>query len=164
MLTKSECINALKEIALSYDAEYVNECNDEFCQAMKKKIKLLEDLIDEHFPKTLSDEMFEKLGYTKMESYDKCSESYCLVQNVDEYEHLEEHFDNRPSKVGKWIPCSERLPEKVDSYLVTMKNVGEYRWIGISMYFGDGKWAYDDDEKEVIAWMPKPELWDGDLE
>lgn len=77
---------------------------------------------------------------------------------------LEEHFDNRPSKVGKWIPCSERLPEKVDSYLVTMKNVGEYRWIGISMYFGDGKWAYDDDEKEVIAWMPKPELWDGDLE
>lgn len=89
MLTKSECKNALKEIVLSYDAEYVNECNDEFCQAMKKKIKLLEDLIDEHFPKTLSDEMFEKLGYTKMESYDKCSESYCLVQNVDEYEH---HF------------------------------------------------------------------------
>ena len=62
-------------------------------------------------------------------------------------------------KVGEWIPCSERLPEKVDSYLVTMKNVGEYRWIGISMYFGDGKWAWDDDKKEVIAWMAKPELY-----
>lgn len=49
MLTKEECEMALKNIALSYDAEYVNECNDEFCQAMKNYIKMLENLIEEHF-------------------------------------------------------------------------------------------------------------------
>lgn len=49
MLTKKECEMALKNIALSYDAEYVNECNDEFCQAMKNYIKMLENLIEEHF-------------------------------------------------------------------------------------------------------------------
>lgn len=49
MLTKEECERALKNIALSYDAEYVNECNDEFCQAMKNYIKMLENLIEEHF-------------------------------------------------------------------------------------------------------------------
>lgn len=55
MLTKEECERALKNIALSYDAEYVNECNDEFCQAMKNHIKMLENLIEEHF------EMLNKL-------------------------------------------------------------------------------------------------------
>lgn len=49
MLTKEKCERALKNIALSYDAEYVNECNDEFCQAMKNHIKMLENLIEEHF-------------------------------------------------------------------------------------------------------------------
>ena len=49
MLTEEECEKALKNIALSYDAEYVNECNDEFCQAMKNYIKILENLIEEHF-------------------------------------------------------------------------------------------------------------------
>ena len=49
MLTKEECEKALKNIALSYDAEYVNECNDEFCQAMKNYIKILENLIEQHF-------------------------------------------------------------------------------------------------------------------
>lgn len=49
MLTKEECERALKNIALSYDAEYVNECNDEFCKAMKNYIEMLENLIEEHF-------------------------------------------------------------------------------------------------------------------
>lgn len=86
MLTKSECENALKTIISRGGSD--EELLYWSC-GMQEEVKALNSLIEEHFPKTLADEMFEKLGYTKMESYDKCSESYCLVQNVDEYEH---HF------------------------------------------------------------------------
>ena len=69
MLTKEQCEKALKNIALSYDAEYVNECNDEFCQAMKNYIKMLENLIEEHFEdkKTLKERFKGYEGETPKE-------------------------------------------------------------------------------------------------
>ena len=57
-------------------------------------------------------------------------------------------------KVGEWIPCSERLPEEVGSYLVTVQHIGEYKYLGISAYFGNGMWAWENDKAEVIAWQP----------
>ena len=45
----NEYQEALDNIKLNYDAEYVNECNDEFCQAMKGYISVIENLIKEHF-------------------------------------------------------------------------------------------------------------------
>lgn len=49
MLSKGECEKALKNIELNYDAEYINECCDEFCMKMKAHIATLETLVKEHF-------------------------------------------------------------------------------------------------------------------
>ena len=48
-MTKKEYLSILNQIALNYDAEYVNECHDDFCISMRNNIKQLENLINEHF-------------------------------------------------------------------------------------------------------------------
>lgn len=48
-MIKEECEKALRSIALNYDAEYVNECCDDFCMKMKANIATLEKLIKKHF-------------------------------------------------------------------------------------------------------------------
>lgn len=55
-----------------------------------------------------------------------------------------------------WIPCSERLPGKNGSYLVTGRQgaVNKRR-------FEDGRWYGG---WAVIAWMPLPTPWGGDEE
>ena len=63
----NEYQEALDNIKLNYDAEYVNECNDEFCQAMKGYVYVIENLINEHFnPQPYK---FEDLQ-TEMQVYD----------------------------------------------------------------------------------------------
>ena len=65
----------------------------------------------------------------------------------------------------RWIPCSERQPDKGDDYLVTLWDDGR-TWVEIALWnetFG-GRWQavlYNDvdysDISNVIAWMPLPE-------
>ena len=50
---------------------------------------------------------------------------------------------------GEWVPVSERLPEALQSVLVTSKGGRVY----IS-YIAHGDWEYGG---EVIAWQPLPE-------
>lgn len=62
---------------------------------------------------------------------------------------------------GKWIPCSERLPEKPkiygdsDGYIVQTRRVAQ-PFIG---YWDGREWTDEEVEvvDEVIAWMPLPE-------
>lgn len=63
---------------------------------------------------------------------------------------------------SKWIPVSERLPEKVGYYLTTiLSNDGYHRYRDI-IYFGDDKqWTRD---CNVIAWISLPEPWKGAVE
>lgn len=49
----------------------------------------------------------------------------------------------------KWIPCSERLPERNGYYLVTGRQGAVNKWLYQDGYWY-GKWT-------VLAWMPLPE-------
>lgn len=58
-------------------------------------------------------------------------------------------------KVGRWIPVSERLPEKDDLYLICFDD-GEYELA----YFHKGVVCYSG----VIAWMPLPDPYKQEVE
>ena len=53
----------------------------------------------------------------------------------------------------RWIPVTERLPEKEGCYLVTVKNDHERRYSKTAWYCGDGWFARQD----IIAWRLTPE-------
>lgn len=69
---------------------------------------------------------------------------------------------------SSWVPCSERLPEDGDTYLVTIEYNGEVIGVDAASYspvegyidkhwdtFND--WKEDDDScYHVTAWMPLP--------
>lgn len=76
MLSKEEYKKALDNIKLNYDAEYVNECNDEFCQAMKGYVYVIENLINEHFnPQPYKFEDLKECDYV----YDKKEKEIVLI-------------------------------------------------------------------------------------
>lgn len=66
---------------------------------------------------------------------------------------------NKQPKVGEWIPCSERLPEKPmfadQGYIVQQKHVTD----PFCLYWNGENWTdvYNEIEEDVIAWMPLPE-------
>ena len=70
-----------------------------------------------------------------------------------------------------WIPCSERLPDIGDTFLVTVM-VGTEIKTDVASNFGsyiDGFWDtfndwIEDEECHVIAWMPLPEPYREDGE
>lgn len=64
-------------------------------------------------------------------------------------------------KIGGWIPCSERLPDKDGEYICTQKiyNLSNGKLSGKSVElveFCNGKWRRAKHLK-VIAWQPLPE-------
>lgn len=65
---------------------------------------------------------------------------------------------------NKWIPCSERQPDKNDCYLVTVRiGGGNFRGgdrdIGIRFWSADaGEWWSN---QPVLAWTELPEPWEG---
>lgn len=78
--------------------------------------------------------------------------SYALDGMLHQHIHVEEF--------GKWIPCSERMPEKpranyYDGYIVQTRHVMQ----PFSAYWDGIEWTDDDDDAvdDVIAWMPLPE-------
>lgn len=76
-------------------------------------------------------------------------------------------IDETPTIVSEqnWILCSERMPDKMGDYLVTLCDDGR-TWVEVALWnetFG-GRWQvvlYNDvdysDISNVIAWMPLPE-------
>ena len=66
-------------------------------------------------------------------------------------------------KIGGWIPCSERLPDKDGKYICTQKiyNLSNGKLSGKSVElveFYNGKWRRAIHLK-VIAWQPLPEAY-----
>ena len=92
------------------------------------------------------------------------------------YKMLEDRLIGLPS-ANKWIPCSERLPERNGVYLVTVQNAEEgwafviHAWfnIEIPLIYGRKGWTplnefYDlanQVRPDIVAWMPLPEPWKG---
>ena len=64
----------------------------------------------------------------------------------------------------KWIPCSERLPERADNVIICYK-AGDYTLVSTGRYLYKFKMWYVDvvgDLKDgVTAWMPLPEPYRG---
>lgn len=61
---------------------------------------------------------------------------------------------------GKWIPCSERLPENDGFYLATIDGeiAGEEKSFTGLAEFENGQWIDDEEDyKCIIAWQPLPE-------
>lgn len=85
----------------------------------------------------------EKIRTTDAIKCEKCAEEHRqLAEWLKELKQLKEK--------KRWIPCSERLPEKHGGYLVTAKEgyVSTALWVGSNEYW-----------KNVIAWMPLPEVY-----
>ena len=85
-----------------------------------------------------------------------------------------EEIDNAPTvdtvTHGRWIPCTERLPEIGDTYIVTgiQKDPHEKEWhyfVDVASNYGDyidDYWDTFNDwiegqETHIVAWMPLPE-------
>lgn len=56
-------------------------------------------------------------------------------------------------EADRWIPVTERLPEKEGCYLVTVKNDHKRKYSKTAWYSGDGWFARQD----IIAWRLTPE-------
>ena len=72
-----------------------------------------------------------------------------LVDRLAMYEDREENDD-----FGKWIPCSERLPENAMNVIAQFSSgtVTELRYTGNGIFEG----IYEYSTKVIIAWMPLP--------
>lgn len=69
--------------------------------------------------------------------------------------------------VAEWIPCSERLPEEKGKYLTTYHpcywdDVKDELKIDVDTFQGKTFWAKRKHHR-VIAWMPLPEAWRGEV-
>ena len=70
-------------------------------------------------------------------------------------------FVEEQPKIGEWTPCSERLPDTKDSYLVTHEvKATKERFVSTSTFAN--KWNRILDFCNVVAWQPKPEPWRGE--
>ena len=79
-------------------------------------------------------------------------------------------------KTGKWIPCSERLPEpnrhdalNVDVYYLAQTEFGDMIVASYNESHEGTKWweqmySYRIFDDEIVAWMPLPEPWKGGTE
>lgn len=105
-------------------------------------------------------ELFNKLATIPAppEANDFKAEVYKVIQQME--------------TVGRWIPCSERLPSEDGQYLVWaiisfvpdhVDDPSTYQGITIAGYYGNAhpiNWLGTSVEK-VLAWMPLPKPWKG---
>lgn len=90
---------------------------------------------------------------------DELKQSGMIADN--EYGNTMLDMINGQPKIGGWIPCSERLPDKDGEYICTQKiyNLSNGKLSGKSVElvgFCNGKWRRAKHLK-VIAWQPLPE-------
>ena len=110
-------------------------------------------------------EDIKKLPPVKPEPCEDAISRQAVLDEIDKRFDLAKSFKqlikSMPSvtpteKVGKWIPVSERLPEKNDVYLVAINSYGcPTRDVDGFVSQSVRKWEMYG--KSVVAWMPLPE-------
>lgn len=109
-----------------------------------------------------ADVLKEMVPTTSVDFFENCRNCSLLSE-----EQVMELVDMTPT-VDMWIPCSERLPNESDYYLVTIINpFGEKEvcviWFAYKAdYYGVSEWRELTDDDTVLAWMPLPEPWKGE--
>ena len=73
---------------------------------------------------------------------------------------------NEQPKVGGWIPCNERLPDKPGSYRVTCLYADKWYRVKDDLFYSDKTWGYDNihRDRKVIAWKEIEEPYKGETE
>lgn len=97
------------------------------------------------------DEVIERLQYKADNIKAKLEPSY-FTECIDYLKSL--------PREDKWIPCSERLPEKSDAYLVTVPCLpNENNVLKLFYHTQRGQWfsAGDYIHNDVLAWQLLPE-------
>lgn len=69
--------------------------------------------------------------------------------------------EKEKEEAGKWIPCSERLPDKNGEYLVTYRDDIVENYVIVRNFY-NGKfepmpWSEKHIGRKVLAWQPLPE-------
>lgn len=128
----------------------------------------------------MTQEEAEKMGYQKaiqiLEPLQKMmlDNHGCPISTVyfalgKAIEALKAQLFSKGTTFGKWIPCSERLPE--DDTLMLVNYIDRRPdavdiWIGWhemeNVWYIDGEAHSREDGNEVVAWMPLPEPWEED--
>ncbi len=85
------------------------------------------------------------------------------IQNQMSALHTAMNHIKTAEKIGEWIPCSERLPDPGQRYLVSTvwkEKDFEISRVHDAVYGSDGIWHthnYEPVTYDVIAWQPLPE-------
>ena len=99
----------------------------------------------------------------------------CKICKSIETDARKKFYDDCPLEdvepVQKWIPCSERLPDKNGSYIAQVEEsdgTAVLSFIVIDHCNEDGTWLHDfkgkKNYRKTIAWMPLPEPYSTDAE
>lgn len=143
-MTKEQAIQVL-------NTYYRGEDNDdrEFCNAIDMAIKALEQQPSEDCERVLNRVMEYTYG---MLTAEKIGLQHLIKSMIDELPPV--------TPTQKWIPVSERLPEKVGTYLVTLEYKEHGKGITTLWYHGK-QLGWDFCVADVvIAWQPLPKPYE----
>ncbi len=153
-MTREEAIKKIKSLCHGcVEFPHCVNTNPDCFKALEMAIKALEE------------ESTTKENLVVEDCISRKDAEMCLTANItdmtiEEYislvgDRLKGLSSVQPKPKTKWIPVSERLPEKDDLYLVYFCD-GEYELV----YCSRGKFTYSG----IIAWMPLPKPYKAESE
>lgn len=125
----------------------------------------------------------------KLKHSDLCDLCTCGDMCVYSPERVFKKWIDAQPKVGEWIPCSERLPDDLETVTVTwvnrepiyyyeeikdkpfvdtaMRFKGKWYWWSVTLEdclreYGQCQYDLIDEAVEITAWQPLPEPWEGE--
>ncbi len=84
--------------------------------------------------------------------------AYAAKGNECDYMLIADHLISNGVTVQKWIPVSERLPEKYTTVLCVWSRMPKDNFYGFARYQGGDTWyVHNEGMPKVTHWMPLPE-------